>query len=193
VSVFVHPQGLCESDEVGEGTRVWAFAHVMKGARIGRDCNVGGGAFVEAGAVIGDRVTIKNHVLIWDRVTIEDEVFLGPNAVFTNDLAPRAAIKKSREDFLPTHVERGASLGAQVTVVCGVRIGRHALIGAGAVVTRDVPAHALMVGNPARRIGWVCRCGTRLDEALSCPSCGATHDRVGDDAAAGLRARAEPD
>jgi acetyltransferase-like isoleucine patch superfamily enzyme len=181
-SVFVHPLALCESDDVGPRTRVWAFAQVMAGARVGADCNVAGHAFVEAGAVVGDRVTIKNSVLLWDKVTIEDDVFLGPNAVFTNDMAPRVSNRTDPEDFVPTHVRRGASIGANATIVCGVEIGEHAMVGAGTVVARDVGAHALVVGNPARRIGWVCSCGGRLDDELRCPACGRAyrHGEAGD-------------
>lgn len=190
MSVFVHPKGLCESDQVGEGTRVWAFAHVMPGARIGRDCNVGDGAFVESGVVLGDNVTVKNHVLLFHGVTCEDDVFLGPNVVFTNDLRPRAHRKLGPESLLPTLVRNGATLGAGVVVVCGVTIGRDAFAAAGAVIIGDVPAHAFMAGNPARRKGWVCRCGTRLDGALRCPQCHTAHRLISDDA--GLKP-AEPD
>jgi UDP-2-acetamido-3-amino-2,3-dideoxy-glucuronate N-acetyltransferase len=170
-AVFVHPQGLCESDSVGPGTRVWAFAHVLPGAVIGRDCNICGQAFVEGGARIGDGVTVKNGAVIFDGVTLEDDVFVGPCAVFTNDLRPRAAVKKGPEQFSATLVQRGATIGANATVVCGVTIREHAFVAAGAVVIRDVLRHALMAGNPARWIGWVCTCGERLDVALSC-SCG---------------------
>ena len=170
-SVFVHERALCESTEVGPRTRVWAFAHVMPGARIGADCNIGDHAFIEGGAVLGDRVTVKNLVLVWDLVTVEDDVFLGPNMVFTNDPVPRAAFKKGRDRWLPTRVRRGASIGANATIVCGVTIGEGAMVGAGAVVTRDVPARALVVGNPARRTAWVCDCGEGLGASLSC-GCG---------------------
>jgi UDP-2-acetamido-3-amino-2,3-dideoxy-glucuronate N-acetyltransferase len=183
--VFVHPQGLCESDQVGEGTRVWAFAHVLPGAVVGAGCNVCDHAFIEGGARVGDRVTIKNAVLVWDGVTVEDEVFLGPNMVFTNDLWPRAAVKKGPGEFVPTLVRRGATIGANATIVCGTTIGPHAFVAAGAVVTRDVPAHALVAGNPARPRGWVCTCGTRLSEDLRC-TCGCEYDHVAD---GGLRAR----
>ena len=169
--VYVHPQGLCESDDVGAGTRVWAFAHVLPGAVVGADCNVCDHAFIETGARLGDRVTVKNAVLVWDGVTVEDDVFLGPNMLFTNDLRPRAAIKKSREQLVPTVVRNGATIGAGVTVVCGTTIGTGAFVAAGAVVVRDVPAHALVVGNPGRLAGWVCDCGERLQEELRC-SCG---------------------
>lgn len=166
--VFVHERGLCESTQVGAGTRVWAFAHVMPDAVVGEGCNICDGAFIESGAVVGNRVTVKNNVLVWDKVTIEDDVFLGPNAVFTNDLMPRAAFKKPPSEFLATVVRQGATIGANATIVCGVEIGACAFVGAGAVVVGDVPAHALVVGNPARRIGWVCACGERLAEALVC-------------------------
>ena len=164
-AVFVHPQGLCESDDVGPGTRVWAFAHVLPGAVIGVDCNIGDHAFVEGGARIGDRVTVKNGVLVWDGVTIEDDVFLGPGVVFTNDLKPRAHIKRGGDQLLPTLVREGVTLGANATVVCGVTIGAHAFVAAGAVVTRDVPDFAFMAGNPAVQRGSVCKCGERLDRA----------------------------
>lgn len=173
-SVFVHPKALCESTDIGPRTLIWAFAHVMKGARIGANCNICDHAFVESGAVLGDWVTVKNCVLVWDRVSVEDEVFLGPNMVFTNDLTPRVACKTPPEDFLPTLVRRGASIGANATVVCGVEIGEQAMIGAGTVVIRDVAAHALVVGNPGRRIGWSCVCGQRLGEELRC-DCGRAY------------------
>lgn len=172
--VYVHSHGLCESEDVGGGTRVWAFAHVMAGAKVGRDCNIGDHAFIESGAVVGDRVTVKNSVLLWDRVIVGDDVFLGPNVVFTNDLRPRATLKRSGAALVGTVVRRGATLGANVTVVCGVTIGAHAFLAAGAVVVTDVPDHALMVGTPARQIGWVCACGSRLDNELAC-ACGGTY------------------
>jgi len=175
--VRVHPHGLCESDTVGEGTRVWAFAHVLPGARVGRDCNICDGAFVEDGAVLGDRVTVKNATLVFSGVTCEDEVFLGPNVLFTNDLRPRAAIRRPAAELLPTLVRRGATLGAGVVVVCGTEIGEHAFVAAGSVVTRDVPAHAMVAGNPARQRGWVCVCGSPLADT------GTTTDTATDTAA----------
>jgi len=182
-TVYVHPRGLCESDRVGPRTRIWAFAHVLPGAEVGADCNVGDHAFIEGGARVGDRVTVKNAVLVWDRVTVEDEVFLGPNMVFTNDLAPRVGFRKAPEELVPTLVRRGATIGANATVVCGVTIGRHAFVAAGAVVVDDVADHALVAGNPARRIGWVCTCGRRIGEPLAC-SCGRSYRIV--DERAGL-------
>jgi UDP-2-acetamido-3-amino-2,3-dideoxy-glucuronate N-acetyltransferase len=184
--VRVHPAGLCESEHVGEGTRVWAFAHVLPGARIGRDCNICDGAFVEGRAVLGDRVTVKNGTLVFDGVVCEDEVFLGPNVLFTNDLRPRAAIRRTGDELLSTVVRRGASLGAGVVVVCGVEIGSHAFVAAGSVVTRDIPAHAFVAGNPARLKGWVCACGNRLDGDLRCVECGTRHERSAGDGLAPL-------
>src|SRR5262245_25742236 len=147
-AVFVHERALCESDSVGPRTRIWAFAHVMRGAVIGSECNIGDHAFIEAGAVLGNRVTVKNAVLIWDGVTVDDEVFIGPNVVFTNVMTPRVGFKRKPHEFERTHVRRGVSIGANATILCGLVIGELALIGAGAVVTDNVPPHALMVGNP---------------------------------------------
>ena len=178
-SVFLHECALCESDDVGPRTRVWAFAHVMRGARVGADCNIGEHAFVESGATLGNRVTVKNAVLIWEKVTIEDEVFLGPNMVFTNVRNLRAALRPKPEEFLPTLVRRGAAIGANATIVCGVTIGEKALVGAGSVVADDVPAYALVVGNPARRVAWVCDCGAQLPASLAC-ACGLRYRLVGD-------------
>jgi UDP-2-acetamido-3-amino-2,3-dideoxy-glucuronate N-acetyltransferase len=182
-SVFVHEKALCESTTVGPRTRVWAFAHVMPGAIVGADCNIGDHVFIETGARIGDRVIVKNNALVWDKVTLEDDVFVGPNAVFTNDFIPRVAFKNPPEKFLPTLVRRGASIGANATIVCGVTIGEQAFVAAGAVVVRDVPAHAMVAGNPARRIGWMCACGKKLPATLAC-ACGRSY-RVAD-ARAGL-------
>jgi acetyltransferase-like isoleucine patch superfamily enzyme len=171
---MVHARALCETTAVGPRTRIWAFAHVLEGASIGSECNICDHAFIEGRVRVGDRVTVKNGVQLYDGVVVEDDVFLGPNCIFTNDLTPRAAIKKSAESLSSTLVQRGATIGANATIVCGVTIGGHAFVGAGAVVTRSVPRHALVVGNPARRHGWMCRCGCRLDPGLRCP-CGAAY------------------
>jgi UDP-2-acetamido-3-amino-2,3-dideoxy-glucuronate N-acetyltransferase len=184
-SVFVHERALCESDAVGARTRVWAFAHILKGAVVGSDCNICDHAFIEGGARLGDHVTVKNCVLIWDKVTVEDHVFLGPNMVFTNDMNPRVAFKKSPDAFLPTLVRTGASIGANSTIVCGVTIGENAFIGAGTVVIRDVPAHALVVGNPGRQIGWMCACGEKLSASLTC-ICGRHYRKSEDTQRPGL-------
>ena len=174
---FVHEKALCESGDVGPGTRIWAFAHVMSGARIGADCNICGHVFVEGGAWLGDRVIVKNGVSIWDKVTLEDEVFVGPMAAFTNDPAPRVAFKRAPARFLPTRVGHNASIGANATIVCGVTIGPQAFVGAGSVVLHDVPAHAIVAGNPARRVGWMCACGESLPRTLGCP-CGRRYRRL---------------
>jgi UDP-2-acetamido-3-amino-2,3-dideoxy-glucuronate N-acetyltransferase len=178
-SVFVHERSLCESEEVGPRTRIWAFAHVMRGAVVGSDCNIGEHCFIESGASLGNRVTVKNGVAVWDGVDIEDEVFVGPYAVFTNDRNPRVAFKKTRDAFLPTRIERGATIGANATIGCGLTIGEGAFIGAGAVVTATVPRYALMVGNPARRTGWMCACGERLPAELRC-GCGRAYSVIGE-------------
>jgi acetyltransferase-like isoleucine patch superfamily enzyme len=178
-SYFVHPNALVETEAIGEGTRIWAFAHVMNGAVIGKNCNICDHTFVESNVTLGDGVTIKNGVAIWDGVSLGNHVFVGPNAVFTNDRNPRAEVKKGRSQFLATRVLEGASIGANVTVVCGVTVGRYAFIGAGAVVVRDVPSYSLMVGNPARQIGFMCECGEKLTESLSC-ACGHRFERDAD-------------
>ncbi|MBK8232514.1 MAG: N-acetyltransferase [Candidatus Eisenbacteria bacterium] len=174
--VFVHPQGLCESEEVGQGTRIWAFAHVMKGAKVGSNCNIGETAFIEAGAILGNNVTVKNGVAVWEKVVIEDYVFLGPFCVFTNDKIPRSHpdFRTGRQGWDPTLVKSGASIGANATIVCGTTLGHWAFIAAGAVVTKNVPDYGMMAGNPARQIGWACKCGRRLPEALTC-SCGLSY------------------
>jgi UDP-2-acetamido-3-amino-2,3-dideoxy-glucuronate N-acetyltransferase len=173
--VQVHPLGLCESDDVGPGTRIWAWAHVLPGARIGADCNICDHAYVEGHARLGDRVTVKNAVLVFDGVEIGDDVFLGPNVVFTNDLRPRAHVKKGPDALLPTVVEDGVTLGAGTVVVCGTRIGQHSFAAAGSVITRDVAPHSFVAGNPAVHRGWVCACGERLPDELRC-RCVRTYD-----------------
>ena len=150
--VFVHEKGLCESEHVGTGTRIWAFAHVLPNARIGADCNLCDGVFVEGGAVVGDRVTIKSGVQLWDGVELEDDVFIGPNATFTNDPFPRS--RAWLERYPRTVVRSGASVGANATILPGIEIGRGAMVGAGAVVTRPVPPNAIVSGNPARIHGY---------------------------------------
>lgn len=150
---FVHPAGLCESSTVGEGTRIWAFTHVLPGAQIGRFCNLCDGVFVENDVVIGDRVTLKCGVQLWDGLRVGDDVFIGPNATFANDPFPRS--RERPERFAITRIHDGASIGANATILPGVTIGRRAMIGAGAVVTTDVPANAKVIGNPGSIIGYV--------------------------------------
>ena len=172
MSTFVHDTALCESDEVGDGTRIWAFAHVMAGAKVGRNCNVGDYVFIEDGVEVGDGVTIKNGVQLYRGVHLEDRVFVGPNVVFTNDLRPRASLRKAPEELLSTRVRAGASLGANATILCGLEVGTNAFVAAGAVVTRSVPDHALVVGVPAAWRAWVCECGGELDAKRLCRGCG---------------------
>lgn len=166
-----------EPCEIGAGTRIWHFCHVMAGSRIGRGCNLGQNVVVSPGVTVGDNVKVQNNVSIYTGVTLEDDVFCGPSMVFTNVANPRSEIPR-RDEYRPTLVRRGATLGANSTIVCGVEIGAYAFVGAGAVVTRDVPAHALVLGSPARPRGWMCRCGLRLpaEEAaeaiLACGACG---------------------
>lgn len=150
---FVHAHGICESTDVGERTTIWAFSHVLPGARLGSDCNINDGVFIENDVIIGDRVTVKSGVQLWDGLRVGDDVFVGPNATFTNDPMPRSKVRP--DQFLVTRIEDGASIGANATILPGISIGRRAMIGAGAVVTRDVPAHAKVVGNPGRIIGYI--------------------------------------
>ena len=163
--------------EIGAGTKIWHFSHVMSRAKIGRGCNIGQNVVVSPDVVIGDNVKIQNNVSIYTGVTLEDDVFCGPSMVFTNVVNPRSHVPR-RHEYLSTLVKRGASLGANCTVVCGHSIGRYAFIGAGAVVTRDVPDYALVVGNPGRVVGWVCECGVKLASGASVPervTCRACH------------------
>jgi acetyltransferase-like isoleucine patch superfamily enzyme len=175
-----HPTALVESDLIGAGTNVWAYAHVMKGAVVGHSCNIGDHAFVESGAVVGDEVTIKNGVAVWQYVTIENRVFLGPNCSLTNDNRPR-----SKRDWTPvaTTIREGSTIGANATIVCGCHIGRYAFVGAGAVVTKPVPDYAVAIGNPARVRGYVCECCQPLagsGRSLACRKCGLRYVRTRD-------------
>jgi UDP-2-acetamido-3-amino-2,3-dideoxy-glucuronate N-acetyltransferase len=177
--VTIHPSAIVDAGaQLGEGTRVWHWVHICGGARIGSGCSLGQNVFVGNDVVIGNNVKVQNNVSIYDAVTLEDDVFCGPSMVFTNVVNPRSAINRKSE-YRRTRVGRGASIGANATIICGHDIGEHAFIGAGAVVTSDVPPYALMLGVPARRAGWMCHCGTRLPavggKAL-CPSCGAPYE-----------------
>jgi UDP-2-acetamido-3-amino-2,3-dideoxy-glucuronate N-acetyltransferase len=171
---FVHETAMVDQPaHIGDGTRIWHFSHVMAGARIGARCVLGQNVFVASRAVIGDGCKIQNNVSLYDDVVLEDDVFVAPSAVFTNVINPRAFIERKHE-YRTTRVGRGASIGANATVVCGHRIGPYAFVGAGAVVTKDVPAHGLVTGVPARLVGWVCRCGVRLPAGAApvCSECG---------------------
>jgi UDP-2-acetamido-3-amino-2,3-dideoxy-glucuronate N-acetyltransferase len=181
---FVHPSSYVDDGaEIGAGTKIWHFSHVMPQARIGQRCNLGQNVNVASDVVIGDNVKIQNNVSVYTGVIIEDDVFCGPSCVFTNVVNPRSQIVRHHL-YDRTLVRRGATIGANATVVCGHTIGAWALIGAGAVVTGDVRDHALVVGVPARQVGWMCRCGVRLEgegTAWTCPACGAAYrQRNGD-------------
>jgi UDP-2-acetamido-3-amino-2,3-dideoxy-glucuronate N-acetyltransferase len=175
---FVHETAVAEAGAaIGKGTRIWHFSKIQAGAAIGEGCNIGQNVVVGPGAVVGDRCKIQNNISVYTGVTLEDGVFCGPSMVFTNVYNPRAEIPRMSE-ARPTLVKRGATIGANATIVCGYTIGRYAFVGAGAVVTKDVPDFALVVGNPARRIGWVCECGERLPEKLAC-DCGRRYRKQG--------------
>lgn len=172
---FVHESAyLDEPSEVGEGTKIWHFAHVLAGTRIGRNCVLGQNVMAGPDVTIGDNCKIQNNVALYKGVVLEDGVFCGPSCVFTNVLTPRAEVER-KEEFLATRVGRGATIGANATIVCGHDLGDYCMIAAGAVVTHDVPAHALVAGVPARRIGWVSRSGERLGEDLTCPRTGEVY------------------
>lgn len=179
MTVTIHPTAIVdEGARIGDGTHVWHWVHICAQAQIGRDCSFGQNVFVGNDVVIGNNVKIQNNVSIYDAVTLEDDVFCGPSMVFTNVYNPRSAISRKSE-YRRTVVGRGATLGANCTIVCGITIGEQAFIGAGAVVNRDVPAYALMTGIPARRSGWMCRCGTRLPPGggqVACTACGAYYE-----------------
>jgi UDP-2-acetamido-3-amino-2,3-dideoxy-glucuronate N-acetyltransferase len=177
---FVHESSYVDDGAViGEGTKVWHFCHVMPGAVIGKDCSLGQNVVVMGGTRIGNNVKIQNNVSIYEGVELEDDVFCGPSMVFTNVVNPRSAVSRKHE-YQKTLVRRGATIGANATIVCGITLGEYAFIGAGAVVTKDVPAHALMTGVPATRTGWMCECGVKLAEdiiEIRCSSCGKSYAR----------------
>ena len=172
----VHPSSFVDDGcEIGEDTKIWHFCHIMPGAKIGRGCSLGQNVVVSPDVVVGNNVKIQNNVSLYTGVELGDYVFCGPSCVFTNVTNPRSHVSRKRE-YQPTLVRRGASIGANATVVCGVTLGEYCFIGAGAVVTTDVPAFGLMLGVPARRVGWMCQCGVRLkvvNGSAKCPTCGA--------------------
>ena len=178
---MVHATSCVDDDvEIGDGTRIWHFSHVLPRTRIGRNVSIGQNVMAGPDVSIGDNCKIQNNVSLYNGVTLEDGVFCGPSCVFTNVLNPRAEVER-KDEFRPTLVRRGATIGANATIVCGNEIGAYAMIGAGAVVTRDVPAHALMTGVPARRIGWVSHAGERLGDDLVCPRTGQRYRESGPD------------
>ena len=171
-SFFVHPSSyIDEGVVIGENTKIWHFSHIQKGAKIGNNCSFGQNVNISNNVIIGNYVKVQNNVSIYEGVELEDYVFCGPSCVFTNDLTPRARFPKGSVGYKKTLIKHDASIGANSTIVCGHTIGEFALIAAGAVVTKDVPAHALMAGIPAKQIGWVCNCGNVLDKDFNC-SCG---------------------
>ncbi len=170
---FAHESAVIDKGvAIGKGTKIWHFSHVLSGSEIGESCNIGQNVVIGPDVKIGNNCKIQNNVSVYKGVTLEEGVFCGPSMVFTNVYNPRAEIRKM-DEARPTLVKRGASIGANATIVCGTTIGRYAFVGAGAVVINDVPDHALVVGNPARQVGWVCECGERLDNNMKCRACGS--------------------
>ncbi len=178
---FVHESSYVDDGAViGEGTKIWHFSHIMPGAVIGKGCSIGQNVNIGSKAVLGDNVKVQNNVSIYDNITLEDDTFCGPSMVFTNVFNPRSHVSR-KDEYMDTLVKRGATIGANATVVCGNTIGRYAFVGAGAVVVTDVPDYALVYGNPARRHGWVCQCGEKLELAGgACRRCGTEYKLVGD-------------
>jgi UDP-2-acetamido-3-amino-2,3-dideoxy-glucuronate N-acetyltransferase len=177
---FIHESAyIDEGAEVGAGSRIWHFCHVMPGAKIGSDCVLGQNVFVGVDVIVGNRVKIQNNVSLYTGVIVEDDVFLGPSMVFTNVINPRSAVERKSE-FKATIVRRGASIGANATLICGIELGAYAFVGAGAVITRDVKPYAVMAGVPAKQIGWMCQCGEKLafdGGSTTCPACGKRYKR----------------
>lgn len=176
---YIHPTAIVETDRIGDKTRIWAFAHVLPDVTIGRDCNIGDHCFIENDVEIGNEVVIKNGVSLWAGVALEDRVFVGPNAAFTNYLYPQAKVFL---EYKRTRVKTGASIGTNATVLCGITIGCYAMVGAGSVVTRDVPDFALVYGNPARFHGWICRCARKIrfekDSTMTRCECGCSFEKT---------------
>jgi len=181
---YVHESSYVDADvEIGDGTKIWHFSHVMRGTRIGRNCTLGQNVLVGPNAIVGDNVKIQNNVSVYEGVVLEDDVFCGPSCVFTNVDRPRSAFSTSAEEYGKTVVRRGATIGANATIVCGNTVGAHAFIGAGAVVTKDIPDFAIVYGNPARIKGWACACGTPLifvDDRVTCPECSREYTKKDD-------------
>ena len=174
---FAHPKSIVdEGSRIGSWTRIWAGAHVMSGVTVGSNCNIGENCFLENGVQVGNGVTIKNNVALYSGVIIEDKVFLGPSCVFTNVINPRAFVSR-KDEFLPTIVRKGASIGANATIICGCEIGKFALIGAGSVVTKSVPDYSLVYGTPAKIHGYVCECGEKIDVVSGVAYCTVCHKR----------------
>jgi UDP-2-acetamido-3-amino-2,3-dideoxy-glucuronate N-acetyltransferase len=170
----IHPSSDVQSTKIGAGTVIWQYTVVLNGASIGDNCNINAHCFIENDVIIGNNVTLKCGVYVWDGVCIEDDVFVGPSVAFVNDKTPRS--KMYREKTIGAYLEKGASIGANATILGEIRIGRYALIGAGSVVTKDVPNNTLWIGNPARQVGFVCNCGHKLDPNLHCSDCNSDYE-----------------
>lgn len=181
---YVHESSYVDADvEIGDGTKIWHFTHVMRGTRIGRNCTLGQNVLVGPNAIVGDNVKIQNNVSVYEGVHLEDDVFCGPSCVFTNVDRPRSAFSTSAEEYGKTVVRRGATIGANATIVCGNTVGAHAFIGAGAVVTKDIPDHAIVYGNPARIKGWACACGAAVsfsEGRATCSECDRAYVKKGE-------------
>lgn len=178
---FVHESSYVDDNvSIGENTKIWHFCHVQKGAVIGSGCSLGQNVNISNNVKIGNGVKIQNNVSVYEGVELEDDVFCGPSMVFTNDLTPRAKYPKGTANYKKTLIKRGATIGANATVVCGHTLGEWCTIAAGAVVTKNVPSHALFAGVPAKQIGWVCECGQVLNEDLGCPDCGRKYEKTDD-------------
>lgn len=182
---FVHESSYVdEPSAIGEGTKIWHFSHILKGVTVGRKCNIGQNVVIGPNVTIGDNCKIQNNVSVYEGVELESNVFCGPSMVFTNVFNPRSEVVR-KDEYRKTLVKKGASIGANATVVCGATIGEYAFVGAGSVVTRDVPAYALALGNPAKRTAWMCRCGEKLEKtppgrSVTCKACGAPYDVASD-------------
>lgn len=178
---FVHESSYVDQPcEIGEGTKIWHFSHIMKNSKIGKKCNLGQNVVISPNVIIGNNVKVQNNVSVYTGVICEDDVFLGPSCVFTNVINPRSFIER-KEEYKKTIVKKGASIGANATIVCGYDIGRYAFVGAGAVVTKDVPDYALVVGVPAKLVGYVCKCGNRLankENTYRCSLCGKEYEMI---------------
>lgn len=185
---FVHPSSFTDDNvQIGEGTKIWHFSHIMSGARIGKNCKIGQNVVIGRDVCIGNRVKIQNNVSVYKGVILEDEVFCGPSSVFTNVINPRSAIPRMNE-LKTTLIKRGATIGANATIICGNTIGKYAFIGAGAVATKDVPDYALVFGNPAKLQGWMCECGTKLEfnnNLAKCKACKKRYKMIGGDKVVG--------
>lgn len=173
---YCHPQSIVESNDIGENTRIWAFAHILPGAVVGSDCNINDQTFIENDVVLGNNVTVKSGVYIWDGVRIQDNVFIGPNVTFTNDLRPRS--KQYPSEFLKTLLEEWVSIGANATIIAGNTIGKYAMVGAGSLVTKSIPNNTLWYGNPAKFKSYICNCGEKLNTHLTCSDCGKQYSLI---------------